>query len=64
MTIYSKEFWKDTLQRAVRTMAQTAVSMLVCAEAMHEVNWLNVGSVSLLAGVICILMALARGEDE
>ncbi len=45
--------------RAVKTMAQTAVSMLTVGQAVIEVNWVNVASVSLVAGGISILTSLA-----
>ena len=45
--------------RAVKTMAQTAVSMLTVGQAVIDVNWVNVASVSLVAGGISILTSLA-----
>ena len=39
-------------------MAQTAVSMLTVGQAVIEVNWVNVASVSLVAGAISILTSL------
>lgn len=53
--------------RALKTVAQTAVSMLTVGQAFMEVNWLNVLSVSATAGVISILTSLAglpEVEDE
>ena len=41
--------------RAVRTCAQTAVATIGTAAAMGEVNWLMVGSASLLAGILSVL---------
>ena len=40
-------------------MAQTAVSMLTVGQAVIDVNWVNVASVSLVAGGISILTSLA-----
>lgn len=45
--------------RAVKTMAQTAVSMLTVGQAVIDVNWVNVASVSLVAGAISLLTSLA-----
>lgn len=44
--------------RALKTMAQTGVSMLTVGQAVMEVNWMNVLSVSLVAGVISILTSI------
>lgn len=55
--------WKQWIKaagvRAVKTMAQTAVSMLTVGQAVLDVNWINVVSVSVVAGVISVLTSLA-----
>ena len=38
---------------------QTAVSMLTIGQAVLDVNWLNVLSVSAVAGVISLLTSIA-----
>lgn len=45
--------------RAAKTFAQTAVSMLTVGQAVLEVNWLNVLSVSATAAVISLLTSIA-----
>ena len=53
--------------RAVKTIAQVAVSMLTVGQAVLDVNWLNVLSVSAVAGVISLLTSIAglpEVEDE
>jgi hypothetical protein len=45
--------------RAIKTVAQTAVATIGTAVAMGEVNWLLVGSASLLAGVLSLLTSVA-----
>ena len=44
--------------RAVKTMAQTAVGMLVVGTSATEVDWLHVLSVSVVAGVVSILTSI------
>ena len=53
------KWWKAAGIRAVRTVAQTAVSMLTVGQAVLDVNWLNVLSVSAVAGVISMLTSIA-----
>lgn len=50
---------KAALIRAIKTVAQTAVASIGTAWAMGEVNWLLVGSSSLLAGILSILTSVA-----
>lgn len=45
--------------RAIKTMAQTAVSLITVGAAMTEIDWITVGSVSLVAGILSILTSLA-----
>ena len=55
----SKKWFKAAGIRAVKTMAQTAVSMLTVGQAVLDVNWVNVLSVSAVAGVISMLTSVA-----
>ena len=54
--------------RAVKTVAQTAIATIGTSAMMGEVNWMAVGSASLLAGVVSILTSVAGipevKEDE
>lgn len=54
-----KSWLKCALVRAVKTVAQTAIATIGTAVAMGEVNWLLVGSASLLAGILSILTSIA-----
>jgi len=59
-----KEFLIAALIRAVRTFAQTAVSMIAVGAAFSEIDWLRVLSVSGVAFVLSILTSLATGLPE
>lgn len=45
--------------RAIKTIAQTAVSMLTVGQAFLDVNWMSVLSVSVTAGIISVLTSIA-----
>ena len=45
--------------RAVKTMAQTCVAMIGTSVVLSEVDWLMVGSASLLAGFLSVLTSIA-----
>ena len=57
--VFTKEWVKAALIRAVRTVAQVAIASIGTSAFMHEVNWLGVLSVSALAGILSILTSLA-----
>lgn len=63
MTETQKEYWKTWAKkagiRAIKTVAQTAVATIGTAAAMGQVDWLVVGSASLLAGVLSLLTSVA-----
>lgn len=53
------QWWKCAGMRAIKTMAQTAISTIGVATVMGEANWVAVGSASLLAGILSILTSVA-----
>lgn len=57
--IMSKEWLKAAIIRAVRTFAQTAVATIGTTALMEDINWLVVGSASLLAAILSILTSIA-----
>ena len=56
-----KRYWNYAGERAVKTVAQTALATIgVGAAGILEVDWLNVGSVAALAGVMSLLTSVLR----
>lgn len=54
-----KQWIKAAGIRAIKTIAQTAVATIGTSAVMGDVNWLMVGSASLLAGVLSVLTSVA-----
>ena len=52
-------WWKAAGIRAVKTMAQTAVATIGTAALTTEVDWVMIGSASVLAGVLSLLTSVA-----
>ena len=57
-------FIKAALIRMVRTIAQTAIATIGTSAVMTDVNWLYVGSASLLAGILSLLTSIVTGLPE
>ena len=57
------EYWKAWLKaagiRAIKTVAQTAVAMISVGTVMSDINWIQVGSAALLAGILSLLTSIA-----
>lgn len=54
-----KKWIKCAAVRAIKTVAQTAIASIAAAKVMGEVNWVMVGSASLLAGILSLLTSVA-----
>jgi hypothetical protein len=62
----SKAFWESAIERAVKTLAQTALALLGTSQVISaiDVNWGEIGGVSLLAAVLSILTSIALPASE
>lgn len=58
------KFWKAALIRALRTFCQTAIATIGTTAVLEEVNWIMVGSSSVLAALLSILNSVATGLPE
>jgi len=58
------KFWKAALIRALRTFCQTAIATIGTTAVLEEVNWIMVGSSSILAALLSILNSIATGLPE
>lgn len=57
--VNTKEWIKKAGIRAIKTMAQTAVSLITVGTAITNVDWFMVLCVSLTAGVASLLTSIA-----
>ena len=53
------KWFKAAGVRAIKTVAQTAVATIGTSAVMGDVNWIMVGSASLLAGILSLLTSVA-----
>lgn len=57
--LFSKEWWKASLNRCIRTVAQTAVATIGTSAVLGQVDWKIVLSASILAGILSLLTSVA-----
>ena len=56
-----KAYWTYAGERAVKTVAQTALATIgVGAAGILDVDWANIASVSALAGVMSLLTSVLQ----
>ncbi len=53
-----KKWMKAAAIRAIKTVAQTAVAAIGTSALMSDVDWIFVGSTSLLAGILSMLTSV------
>ena len=54
-----KSWFKAAGIRAIKTMAQTAIATIGTAAVLDSVNWVAVGSATVLAGILSMLTSVA-----
>lgn len=55
----NKKWWEAAGTRAIRTVTQTALATIGSSVVISEVNWVLVGSASVLAGVVSLLTSIS-----
>lgn len=55
----NKQWLKAAGVRAIKTFAQTAIATIGVSATMSEVNWIAVGSASLVAAILSVLTSVA-----
>lgn len=59
VSVDTKKWVKAAGIRALKTMGQTAAASLTTASFMSDVNWVAVGSATLLAGIFSVITSVA-----
>lgn len=50
----------DTAKRTLKTMAETACGLITVGAVMSDINWILVGSTSLVAGIYTVLINISN----
>ena len=58
--MFGAQFWKDAVERAVKTAAQTAVALIGTGSlGLFEIDWVQIGSVTAVAAILSVLTSVA-----
>jgi len=58
--MWTGEFWKQTVERAIKTAAQAAVAFFIVGETVvQDVDWAIVGGGAAVAAIASVLTSLA-----
>ena len=58
------KWWKAAGIRAIKTFCQTAVATIGTSAVLSEINWLTVGSASVVAALLSLLTSVAGLPEE
>lgn len=58
VSVNTQKWFKASLIRSVKTMAQTAVAVIGTGAVMSAVDWKMVVSASLVAGIVSVLTSI------
>lgn len=59
----NKQWWMDAGTRAIKTFAQTALSLFTIGQTFIEVDWMTVVSVAGVSALYSVLTSLATIPD-
>ena len=54
-----KDWAKAAGIRAIKTMAQSALSLITVGNMLTEMNWISILSISATAGIVSVLTSIA-----
>lgn len=63
----SKQFWLDTAERAVKTLAQSLLAVFAAGVTIISVDWketLAIGATAALVSVLTSVASVGKGERE
>ena len=59
-----RQWFKCAGVRALKTVAQAAIASIGVAAVLSDVNWVEVASAAVLAGILSLLTSLAGLPEE
>lgn len=58
--MFTKEFWKDVIERCVSTFAETFIGCVTVGAGFGQTDWLGACSIAGVATLVSFLKALVK----
>lgn len=65
--LYTKLFWQDAIERSIKTIAQTLVTLFLTSNAVFNiltVDWQQALGVAVGAGILSVLTSIASAAKS
>lgn len=62
--LLDKKWWVNAGVRALKTFCQTAITMFTVGQAITDIDWLGMASISLVSAILSILTSIATLPEE
>lgn len=59
VSINTKDWLKASVIRAIKTFAQTAVSLITVGNMVTELNWVSILGISVTSAIVSVLTSIA-----
>lgn len=59
-----KLWLEKTAVKTLKTMAQTAISVISTSAVMSDVDWKICASATVLSGILCVLMNISNIKEK
>lgn len=58
---WSRRFWADTGERAIRTFAQTVAATVTIGATLTDIDWGDAVSIGAVAAIVSVAMSIGSG---
>lgn len=62
MSLFTKAFWADASERAIKTAAQSGIAVFVADVTVISVDWAGAGAIVGTATVVSLLTSIASAS--
>jgi len=61
--MFSKDFWKDTLERTIYTMAECLLASIAGTAMITQLDWKVVAITTITSGIVTVLKCILMNKE-